>query len=65
MKPCLLVLILLADEDLAGYGEHFDVIYAPDADARAKAVAERGKDVRVVLTNASRAKALGRATSRA
>ncbi|WP_028205594.1 2-hydroxyacid dehydrogenase [Paraburkholderia nodosa] len=51
MKPCLLVLILLADEDLAGFGEQFDVIYAPDADARTKAVTERGKDVRVVLTN--------------
>ncbi|WP_322031429.1 2-hydroxyacid dehydrogenase [Paraburkholderia sp. J76] len=51
MKRCLLVLIPLADEDLAGFGETFDVIYAPDADARAKAVAQRGKDVRVVLTN--------------
>ncbi|WP_321961287.1 2-hydroxyacid dehydrogenase [Paraburkholderia sp. J7] len=51
MKPRLLVLIVLTDEDLAAFGETFDVIYAPDADARAKAVAEHGKDVRVVLTN--------------
>ncbi|WP_395069725.1 hypothetical protein [Paraburkholderia silvatlantica] len=51
MKPCLLILIRLADEDLAGFGEQFDVVYAPDAAARAKAAAQRGKDVRVVLTN--------------
>jgi lactate dehydrogenase-like 2-hydroxyacid dehydrogenase len=51
MKPCLLVLIPLTETDLAELGEPFEVIYAPDAEARTQAVAQHGNDVRVVLTN--------------
>lgn len=50
-KPCLLVLIPLVESDHVELGERFEVIYAPDADTRAQAVARHGKDVRVVLTN--------------
>jgi D-3-phosphoglycerate dehydrogenase len=51
MKPCLLVLISLTDADSALLGEQFELIYAPDDNARAQAVAQRGADVRAVLTN--------------
>jgi D-3-phosphoglycerate dehydrogenase len=51
MKPCLLVLIPLTDSDCAELGEQFELIYAPDEHTRAQAVAQRGADVRVVLTN--------------
>ncbi|SDD77545.1 2-hydroxyacid dehydrogenase [Paraburkholderia lycopersici] len=51
MKPCLLVLIPLTESDRTELDGRFEVIYAPDPDARAQALARRGKDVRVVLTN--------------
>lgn len=51
MKPCLLILIPLVEADRATLEAQFDVIYAPDAAARAQAVAARGPQVRAVLTN--------------
>ena len=51
MKPKLLVLIYLADADQALVGSHFDFIYAPNADLRARHIAEDGAAVRAVLTN--------------
>ncbi|QGZ64164.1 NAD(P)-dependent oxidoreductase [Paraburkholderia acidisoli] len=51
MKPCLLTLILLTDDDRAKLGATYELIYAPDADSRAQAVAQHGERVRAVLTN--------------
>lgn len=53
MKPQLLVLIHLSDESKAVIGSAFEIIYAPDAQTRAAAIAGTAKDVRVVLTNGS------------
>ncbi|HKT98647.1 MAG TPA: NAD(P)-dependent oxidoreductase [Paraburkholderia sp.] len=49
--PRLLVLIPLTDADRAAPGRHFDVLYAPDVQQRALAVAQQGGTVRAVLTN--------------
>lgn len=51
MKPSLLVLISLAERHRTALAEHFDVLYAPDADARERTIASHGDTVRVVLTN--------------
>jgi len=51
MKPLLLVLISLADRHRAALAEGFDLLYAPDADARERTIASRGDAVRAVLTN--------------
>jgi len=51
MKPQLLVLIYLSDPHQALVGSHFDFIYAPNADLRAKHIAADGSKVRAVLTN--------------
>lgn len=51
MKPCLLILILLTDDDRATLGASYDLVYAPNADSRAQAVAQHGERVRAVLTN--------------
>ncbi len=39
-----------AEEHLAQFRARYDVIYAPTAEARAKAVAEHGADIEIVLT---------------
>ncbi|MFT4099440.1 MAG: 2-hydroxyacid dehydrogenase [Burkholderiaceae bacterium] len=49
--PVLLVLIPLSDAGLSALRSDFDVILAPDAARRARAVAEHGARVRLVLTN--------------
>jgi lactate dehydrogenase-like 2-hydroxyacid dehydrogenase len=46
----LLVLMPTAEIHLSQLRAHHDVIYAPDAEARAKAVAEQGAEVEIVLT---------------
>ena len=51
MKPKLLVLIYLSDPHQALVGDHFDFIYAPNAELRAKHIAGEGSSVRAVLTN--------------
>ncbi|WP_429306653.1 2-hydroxyacid dehydrogenase [Paraburkholderia sp. GAS38] len=51
MKPTLLVLIHLNDASRASVAAAYDVIYAPDPDSRAEAVAAHGATVRAVLTN--------------
>lgn len=51
MKPSLLVLISLADRHRTALAEHFDLLYAPDAQARESTIASHGDAVRVVLTN--------------
>jgi len=47
----LLLLIALADEYKALLREHFTVIEAPDAASRAAAIAARGAEIELVLTN--------------
>ena len=49
--PRLLVLMPLTDADRAALAEHFDVLYAPDAQQRAQALVQQGGTVRAVLTN--------------
>ncbi|CAB3797324.1 2-ketogluconate reductase [Paraburkholderia caffeinitolerans] len=49
--PRLLVLIPLTDADRAELAAHFDVLYAPDAQQRARVIARQGSTVRAVLTN--------------
>ncbi|MDI7047077.1 2-hydroxyacid dehydrogenase, partial [Escherichia coli] len=51
MKPSLLVLIPLKDASRASVEAAFDVVHAPDATARAAAIAEHGGTIRAVLTN--------------
>lgn len=51
MKPALLVLVQLEPDHLALVSEHYDVRYAPTAEARAAEVAARGNTFRAVLTN--------------
>jgi len=51
MKPLLLSLISLAEHYRAALTEHFDLLYAPDDETRAQAIASRGDAVRAVLTN--------------
>ena len=51
MKPTLLVLIHLNDASRASVAAAYDVIYAPDPDSRAEAVAAHGATVRAMLTN--------------
>ena len=57
MKPALLVLVFMAEEQRALVAERFDLIYAPNAMSGAdrtngtQAIAERGSEIRVVLTN--------------
>jgi lactate dehydrogenase-like 2-hydroxyacid dehydrogenase len=56
-KPVLLVMVFLSEEHQALVARHFDMIYAPapgqrdDRSAAAPAIAQRGRDIRVVLTN--------------
>ncbi len=49
--PALLVLIPLSSTGLSALRSDFDVIHAPDAAQRARAVADQGARVRLVLTN--------------
>ncbi|RKR38512.1 2-hydroxyacid dehydrogenase [Paraburkholderia sp. BL17N1] len=51
MKPSLLVLIHLNDASRAKIEAAFDVVYAPDATARAAALDAHGETIRAVLTN--------------
>lgn len=57
MKPLLLVLVFLSEEHRALVSERFEMIYAPNAGLGADrsngqaAIAARGADVQVVLTN--------------
>jgi D-3-phosphoglycerate dehydrogenase len=51
MKPSLLVLIPLDDASRASVEAAFEIVYAPDAAARAAAIAQRGDTMRAVLTN--------------
>jgi D-3-phosphoglycerate dehydrogenase len=51
MKPSLLVLIHLNDASRAKIEAAFEVVYAPDAAARAAALDAHGKTIRAVLTN--------------
>src|SRR5262245_48457636 len=51
MKPRLLVLIALGPQRLATLGERFEIVYAPDAASRARAVEADGAGAQVVLTN--------------
>ncbi len=53
MKPTLLVLNHVSAENLARIGQQFEIRYAPDAAARAEAVATHGHAIRAVLTNGS------------
>jgi len=46
----LLVLMPTAEEHLSQFRARYDVIYAPTAESRAKAVAEHGADIEIVLT---------------
>lgn len=46
----LLVLMPTAEEHLSQFRARYDVIYAPTAETRAKAVAEHGADIEIVLT---------------
>jgi lactate dehydrogenase-like 2-hydroxyacid dehydrogenase len=56
-KPLLLVMVFLSEEHQQLVAQHYDTIYAPaqgqreDRSAAARAIAERGGEVRVVLTN--------------
>lgn len=49
LRP-LLVLMPTAEEHLSQLRARYDVIYAPTPETRAKAVAERGADIELVLT---------------
>lgn len=57
MKPLLLVLVFITEEHRALVSEHFELIYAPNEGLGANRsngmaqIADRGKDIRVVLTN--------------
>lgn len=51
MKPKLLVLIYLSDDHQALVGSHFDFIYAPNAELRARHIAADGTTVQALLTN--------------
>jgi lactate dehydrogenase-like 2-hydroxyacid dehydrogenase len=51
MKPFLLVLILLSEPAQARLAEAFELHYAPERAARARAVTELGARVEAVLTN--------------
>lgn len=51
MKPSLLVLIHLNEASRAKIEAAFDVVYAPDAAARAAALDAHGHTIRAVLTN--------------
>ncbi len=57
MKPLLLVLVFLSEEHRALVSERFDMLYAPndklgaDRGRGAAQIAERGQDIRFVLTN--------------
>ncbi|WP_245004751.1 2-hydroxyacid dehydrogenase [Paraburkholderia sacchari] len=57
--PRLLVLIPLTDADRADLAAHFDVLYAPDAQQRAQAIAQQGGTVRAVLSNGATGLAAG------
>ena len=50
MKPVLLALMFLSEEHRAQMAQSFEVIYAPDADQAAAAIAEHGNRITVVLT---------------
>jgi len=56
-KPLLLVMVFLSEEHQKLVAQHYDMIYAPapgqrdDRSATAPIIAERGPDIRVVLTN--------------
>jgi lactate dehydrogenase-like 2-hydroxyacid dehydrogenase len=51
MKPLLLVLIPLSETSLASIAEVAEIVYAPDAARRDAALAERGNELRLLLTN--------------
>ncbi|WP_070106101.1 2-hydroxyacid dehydrogenase [Burkholderia plantarii] len=51
MKPTLLVLIPLHDDACETLAAHFELVYAPDAPARTRAIDMHGASVRAVLTN--------------
>lgn len=57
MKPLLLVLVFLSEEHRALVSERFDMLYAPndklgaDRTRGAAQIAQRGQDIRFVLTN--------------
>lgn len=53
MKPQLLVLIHLSEQSKATIGSAFEILYAPDKESRAAAIAGVAKDVKVVLSNGS------------
>jgi len=56
-KPLLLVMVFLSQEHQALVAQHYDMIYVPaqgqrdDRSAAASALAQRGPEIRVVLTN--------------
>lgn len=56
-KPLLLVMVFLSEEHQKLVAQHYDMIYAPaegqrdDRSAAAPVIAERGREIRVVLTN--------------
>ena len=50
LKPVLLVLHVLSEAHRDQLAQHFEVLYAPDAQQCAQAIAEHGAQVEVVLT---------------
>lgn len=66
MKPLLLLLMPLAERYRAVLDEHFELLYAPDDEARARTIASHGEAVRAVLTTGAgglRADEIGRMPS--
>ncbi|WP_354685388.1 2-hydroxyacid dehydrogenase [Cupriavidus necator] len=53
MKPTLLILIQVAPQHLDAIAERFEIVYAPDAQARAAQIATQGARIGAVLTNGS------------
>lgn len=50
MKPLLLIITGVSQPHRQRLAEHFDLLYATDPAQRPQVIAERGKDIRVVLT---------------
>ena len=50
LKPVLLVLHVLSEAHRDQLAQHFEVLYAPDAQQCAQAIAQHGAQVEVVLT---------------
>ena len=50
MKPLLLAITFISETHRARIAEHFDLLYVPAAQDRPAILAERGQEVRLVLT---------------